>query len=93
MPFFFVVVVVEDISFHLWRGKSQNVLTLHSTRLVSSAMRSLQAERAGLLHCCHQLLVEHGEGRVGREVQAVKASVSPAETWVEKNYQGGYSEM
>lgn len=89
----FFLFVVEDISFHLWRGKSQNVLTLHSIPLVSSAMRSLQAKRARLLHRCHQLLVEHGEGRVGREVQAVKASVSPAEIWVEKNYQGGYSEM
>lgn len=42
-------------------------------------MMSLQTERARLLHSGDQLLVEHGEGGVGREVQTVKASVSPVE--------------
>lgn len=39
----------------------------------------LQAKRARLLHGGYQLLVEHGEGRIWWEVQAIKASVSPTE--------------
>lgn len=38
-----------------------------------------QAEGAGLLHGGHQLLVEHGEGRIRREVQPIEAGVSPEE--------------
>lgn len=47
---------------------------------VSANLRLLQAERARFLDSGYQLLVEHGEGRVGREVQTIKASVSPVET-------------
>lgn len=47
---------------------------------VSANLRLLQAKRARFLDSGYQLLVEHGEGRVGREVQTIKASVSPVET-------------
>lgn len=47
---------------------------------VSANLRLLQAERARFLDSGYQLLVEHGEGRVGGEVQTIKASVSPVET-------------
>lgn len=40
----------------------------------------LQAERARFLHGGDQLLVEHGEGGVRRQVQTIEAGVSPAET-------------
>lgn len=43
-------------------------------------LKLLQAKGAGFLHGGHQLLVEHGEGRVGRQVQAVEAGVSSVET-------------
>lgn len=39
----------------------------------------LQTKRACFLHGGYQLLVEHGEGRIRWEVQAIKASVSPTE--------------
>lgn len=42
-------------------------------------IRLLQTKRAGFLDGGYQLLVEHGEGRIWREVQTVKASVSPTE--------------
>lgn len=41
---------------------------------------SLQTKGAGLLHGREHLLMKHGEGRVGREIQAVKAGVSPIHT-------------
>jgi len=42
--------------------------------------RSLQTEGARLLHGGDQLLIEHGEGGVRGQVQAIEASVSPGET-------------
>lgn len=39
----------------------------------------LQTKGAGFLDGGYQLLVEHGEGRIWREVQTVKASVGPTE--------------
>lgn len=42
---------------------------------------SLQTKGAGLLHSSEHLLVEHGERGVGREIQAVKAGVSPLQTY------------
>ena len=41
---------------------------------------SFQAEGAGLLHSDQQLLVQHGVGGVGREIQAVETRVSPEGT-------------
>ncbi len=55
-------------------------------------MRLLQTERARFLHSSDQLLVQHGEGGVRWEVQAVKASVSPVETHTAKTLAGGYQE-
>lgn len=42
-------------------------------------LKLLQTKRAGFLDGGYQLLVEHGEGRIWREVQTVKASVGPTE--------------
>ena len=55
--------------------------------MLLSLPRLLQTERARFLDGGHQLLVQHGEGRVRREVQAIKASVSPAETHRERHHQ------
>lgn len=38
--------------------------------------RLFQSEGAGLLHGSQHLLIEHGEGLVRRQVQAVEAGVS-----------------
>lgn len=42
-------------------------------------IKLLQTKRAGFLDGGHQLLVEHGEGGIWREVQTVKAGVGPTE--------------
>ena len=41
---------------------------------------SFQPKGAGLLHGGQHLLIQHGEGRVGWQVQPVETGVSPAET-------------
>lgn len=44
-------------------------------------LKLLQAECARFLYSSYQLLVQHGEGRVRWEVQTIKASMSPVETY------------
>lgn len=44
-------------------------------------MRLLQTKRARFLYSSDQLLIEHREGGVRWEVQTIKASVSPVETY------------
>ena len=55
--------------------------------MLLSLPRLLQTERARFLDGGHQLLVQHGEGWVRMEVQAIKASVSPAEKHRERHHQ------
>jgi len=43
-----------------------------------SVRSSLQPKGAGLLHGRQELLVQHGVRRIGRQIQAVEARVSPA---------------
>lgn len=51
--------------------------------LISSKCKgqdSLQTESAGLLHCRQHLLVQHGEGGIRGEIQAIETCVSPTKT-------------
>lgn len=50
-------------------------------------LRLLQTERARFLDSSDQLLIQHGEGRVRWEVQTIKASVSPVETYTQREYE------
>lgn len=61
-------------------ARKMDVRTPPRARAETGVGGLLQAESAGFLHGGDQLLVEHGEGGVRRQVQTVEAGVSPAET-------------
>lgn len=54
-----------------------SLILLNESMGFPDAPELLQTEGAGLLHGRHQLLIQHGEGRVGRQVQPVEAGMSP----------------
>lgn len=56
-----------------WRGRVPGPAVQRGLALCGS----LQAERAGFLHCDQQLLVQRGVGGVWGQIQAVKTGVSP----------------